>query len=162
METKGWGGGKEKQVPLLYPRHGFSPELWAFKLLGLWAPSRLDFETLINSLTFPHKKHLLTTNSVSPGPSSVPNTELKQPGLSPWQAQRLLMGYFMVPSSRHGFPALSVVPIEGRVCGAERPPYSWDKLSGTELGAGKDRVTQTTRGRGADVAPPLNRHSLSL
>lgn len=80
----------------------------------------LDFESLINSPTFPCKKHLLTTNSVSPGPSSTPDTELKQPGLSPWQAQRLLMGYFMVPSSRHGFPALSVVPIEGRVCRAER------------------------------------------
>lgn len=42
VETKGWGGGKEKQVTLLYPRHGFSPELWAFKLLGLWAPSPLS------------------------------------------------------------------------------------------------------------------------
>ena len=118
--------------------------------------------------------------------------ELKQPGLSPWLAQRLLMGYFMeglrlptsaqghpegllggknfsaacpdpgprsahppAPFSRQGFPSLCVVPIAGRAWGAERPPDTWDKLSGTELGAGKDRVPPTTQGRGADVARPL-------
>lgn len=39
---------------------------------------------------------------------------------------------------------------------AERPSDNSDKLWGTELGAGKDKVVQTAWGRGADVAPPLH------
>lgn len=39
---------------------------------------------------------------------------------------------------------------------AERPSGNSDKLWGTELGAGKDKVVQTAWGHGADVAPPLH------
>ena len=67
------------------------------------------------------------------------------------------------PPSAHPHPPSTVLNSHAfqRFCQqgarpAERPSDNSDKLWGTDLGAGKDKVVQTDWGRGVGVIPPLH------